>query len=175
MLIQGKQVLLVLWQMHGILYFLYPLFLPEAKEAPLCLQFHRERSKCTLEKSFYRAIAAQNGYDTLKSESRSGFAVSEAELAHLDSIVSPLLRNGQSLHHIAVSHEDETMVSERSLYTYVNNGLFSARNIDMPRTVRMRPRKGKKKAIKVDKSCRINRTFEDYQKFRRVSKSDILC
>ena len=106
-----------LWQMHGILYFLYPLFLPEAKEAPLCLQFHRERSKCTLEKSFYRANAAQNGYDTLKSESRSGFAVSEAELAHLDSIVSPLLRNGQSLHHIAVSHEDETMVSERSLYT----------------------------------------------------------
>ena len=57
------------------------------------------------------------------------------------------------------------MVSERSLYTYVNNGLLSARNMDMPRTVRMRPRKGKKKTMKVDKSCRIHRTFEDYQKF----------
>ncbi len=33
----------------------------------------------------------------------------------------------------------------------------------MPRTVR--PKKGKKKVIKVDKTCRINRTFEDYQKF----------
>lgn len=31
----------------------------------------------------------------------------------------------------------------------------------------MRPRKGKKKTIKVDKSCRIHRTFEDYQKFMR--------
>lgn len=29
----------------------------------------------------------------------------------------------------------------------------------------MRPRKGKKKAIKVDKTCRIGRTFEDYQKY----------
>lgn len=29
----------------------------------------------------------------------------------------------------------------------------------------MRPRKGKKKAVKVDRACRIGRTFEDYQKF----------
>lgn len=142
-----------------------PYSCPKLKKPPYVCNSCKERSKCTLEKSFYRAVPAQNGYDTLKSESRSGFAISEAELAHLDSIVSPLLRNGQSLHHIAASHRDETMVSERSLYTYVNNGLFSARNIDMPRTVRMRPRKGKKKAIKVDKACRMNRTFEDYQKF----------
>ena len=127
----------------------------------------KERSKCALEKAFYRAVAAQNEYDSLKSESRSGFALSQAELARLDRIVSPLLRNGQSLHHIAIHHKDETMASERSLYTYVNNGLLSARNMDMPRTVRMRPRKGKKKTMKVDKSCRINRTFEDYQKFMR--------
>ena len=101
----------------------------------------------------------------MKSGSRSGFALSEEQLAHLDSIVSPLLLNGQSLHHIAVHHQDETMVSERTLYTYVNNGLFSARNIDMPRAVRMRPRKGKKTGIKVDKACRIGRTFQDYQDF----------
>ncbi len=138
---------------------------PKRMKAPYVCNACAVRSKCTLEKSFYRAVTAQNEYDTLKSESRSGFAVSEAELARLDSIVSPLLRNGQSLHHIAINHKDETMLSERSLYTYVNNGLFSARNIDMPRTVRMRPRKGKKKAVKVDKTCRIHRTFEDFQKF----------
>lgn len=138
---------------------------PKLQKPPYVCNACRERSKCSLEKSFYRAVHAWKEYNELKSESRSGFAVSEEELAHLDSIVSPLLRNGQSLHHIAVNHEDETMMSERTLYTYVNNGLFSARNIDMPRTVRMRPRKGKKKAVKVDKTCRIGRTFEDYQRF----------
>lgn len=57
------------------------------------------------------------------------------------------------------------MKSERTLYTYINNGLFSARNIDMPRTVRMRPRKGKPKSLKVDKQCRIGRTYDDYKNY----------
>lgn len=142
-----------------------PCSCPRLQSPPYVCNACKDRSKCTLEKSFYRAVLAQRDYDALKSESRSGFAISEKELSHLDSVVSPLIRNGQSLHHIALHHADETMVSERTLYTYINNGLFSARNIDMPRTVRMRPRKGKKNAVKVDKTCRIGRTFEDYQKF----------
>lgn len=142
-----------------------PYSCPKLKKPPYVCNACKDRSKCTLEKSFYRASHAQKEYDGLKSESRRGFAISQEELSHLDSVVSPLIRNGQSLHHIAVHHEDETMVSERTLYTYINSGLFSARNIDMPRTVRMRPRKGKKRAVKVDKACRIGRTFEDYQNF----------
>lgn len=142
-----------------------PYSCPRLQRPPYVCNACKNRPKCTLEKSFYRAVPAQRDYDAVKSEARSGFAISEEELSHLDSVVSPLIRNGQSLHHIALHHADETMVSERTLYTYINNGLFSARNIDMPRTVRMRPRKGKKKAVKVDKACRIGRTFEDYQKF----------
>jgi len=57
------------------------------------------------------------------------------------------------------------MKSERVLYSYVNNGLFTARNIDMPRTVRMRPRKNVSQNIKVDKSCRIGRDFSCFQEY----------
>ena len=140
---------------------------PRLLKPPYVCNACKDRSRCALEKSFYRAVHAQKMSDSLRSEARSGFAISEQELSHLDRIVSPLLRNGQSLHHIAIHHEDETMVSERTLYTYVNNGLFSARNIDMPRTVRMRPRKGKKKAIKVDKACRVGRSYGDFLNFTR--------
>lgn len=70
----------------------------------------------------------------------------------------PLLQKGHSLHHISVNCLDLTMTSERTLYSYVNQGLLSARNIDMPRTVRMSPRKNKKRNLKVDKACRIGRT-----------------
>ena len=141
---------------------------PKLNKPPYVCNPCKDRSKCTLEKAFYKASLAQKEYDSLKSESRSGFAISETELSHLDSIVSPLLRNGQSLHHIALHHSDETMLSERTLYTYVNNGLLSARNIDMPRTVRMRPRKGKKKGIKVDKTCRVGRSYPDYLDFIQI-------
>ena len=72
---------------------------------------------------------------------------------------------GQSLHHICVNHADEVMLNERSLYNYVDNGLFSARNIDMPRVVRMGKRKRKKDQFKVDKKCRIGRTYQDFLKF----------
>lgn len=125
----------------------------------------RSHNRCSLEKLYYRASHAEKEYEALRSESRSGFAISEEELLHLDQVVSPLLRNGQSIHHISTHHPDQIMMSERTLYNYVNNGLLSARNIDMPRTVRMRPRKPKPKAFKVDKSCRRGRTFQDYTQF----------
>lgn len=121
-----------------------------------------ERRNCTLEKAVYRAYPAQRDYKAVLTESRSGFAISEEELKHLDEVVSPLLRKGHSLHHISLHHADEIMKSERTLYTYVDNGLISARNLDMPRVVRMRPRKEKPKALKVDKTCRIGRTYTDY-------------
>lgn len=57
------------------------------------------------------------------------------------------------------------MKSERTLYTYINNGLFTARNIDMPRTIRMRPRKNVSAKLKVDKSCRIGRDFQSFRKY----------
>ena len=71
-----------------------PYSCPKLKKAPYVCNACKERSKCTLEKSFYRAVQAHNECVRLRSESRSGFAISEQELSHLDSIVSPLLRNG---------------------------------------------------------------------------------
>ena len=89
----------------------------------------------------------------------------EAELKQMDDIVSPLLKKGQSLHHIALHHADELMKCERTLYSYINNGMFTARNIDMPRTIRMRPRKSLSKILKVDKSCRIGRDWKCFQDY----------
>lgn len=138
---------------------------PKLSRPPYVCNACTDRTKCTLEKAFYHASYAQKQYELLKRESRSGFAISEQELKTLDSVVSPLLKNGHSIHHIALNHPDTVMTSERTLYTYVNHGLFSARNLDMPRVVRMRPRKNKSRILKVDKTCRIHRTYDDYQNF----------
>lgn len=139
---------------------------PKLDKAPYVCNGCSDKSNCTLEKAYYKAQKSQNEYEELRSESRTGFAVSEDELAYLDDVISPLLRNGQSIHHICASRVDEVMTSERTLYTYVNNNLFSARNIDMPRTVRMRPRKNKSTPLKVDKACRVGRKYEDFLQFR---------
>lgn len=119
------------------------------------------RRNCTLEKRLYIASDAQKEYETVRSESRQGIQLTETEAQRLDCIISPLLKRGQSLHSICINHKDEIMYDERSLYNYVDYGIFSAKNIDMPRKVRMSRRK-LKRAYKVDKACRIGRTYNDF-------------
>lgn len=123
------------------------------------------KNSCTLEKRIYSAALAQEEYEKVRSESRQGIQITEEEALRLDTIISPLIKKGQSLHHICVTHADEIMINERTLYNYVDMGIFSARNIDMPRVVRMGKRKKKKEQFKVDKKCRIGRTYQNFLKF----------
>lgn len=126
-----------------------------------------KRKSCTLEKRLYSASYAQKEYEAIRSESRQGIQISEKEALRLDSLISPLIKKGQSLRHIYINHADEIMCDERTLYNYVDYGIFSAKNIDMPRVVRMSKRKKKKKFYKVDKACRIGRTHSDFISFMK--------
>ena len=75
-----------------------------------------------------------------------------------------LVKNGQSLHQIYIEYVDEIMCSEKTLYNYVDAQLFDIRNIDLPRKVKYRPRY-KQPEFKVDRGCRIGRSYTDFQKF----------
>ena len=140
---------------------------PKLSKPPYVCNGCKERTRCSLEKHLYKASYAHKEYESVRSESRSGFALSEAELRQIDDIVSPLLKKGQSLHHIAIHHADELMKCERTLYAYINNGMFTARNIDMPRVVRMRTRKSVPKVLKVDKSCRVGRDLDSFNNYKQ--------
>lgn len=143
-----------------------PVLCDKLKKPPYVCNGCKDARNCRLQKSFYDAKSAQKEYSDVLTESRSGINTDEFEISHLDNFISPLLCKGQSLHHICASHSDELMISERSLYRYVDMGLFKARNIDLPRKVRYRPRKSKL-SLKVDKSCRIGRTYDDFQQFTK--------
>ncbi len=75
---------------------------PKLNKPPYVCNGCPDRTKCCLEKFFYRAAKSQKEYDFFKSESRSGFAVSEEELKQLDEVISPLIKKGQSLRHISI-------------------------------------------------------------------------
>ena len=125
----------------------------------------KTRQRCHLRKKYYYALEANNTAITLRKESRSGFNLTEEELREIDSLLSDRIKLGQSIHHIFSTSKDGLTICERQAYTLVNAGLISAKPIDMPRTVRMSPRKKKSKEIKVDKKCRVNRTYDDYLKY----------
>lgn len=131
----------------------------------VCNGCPKKHNQCTLEKHLYIPKIAQAEYELSLHESRTGIGITEDEAKQLDALFSPLLRKKQSIHHICVNHPDSVMVSESTIYRLVDYNLFEARNIDLPRKVRYAPRK-KKKIFKVDKTCRIGRTYQDYKTYR---------
>ena len=123
-----------------------------------------ERNRCTLEKTLYIAAKAQKQAEAEISDSRKGVLISEEELTRLNTLVTPLILQGQSVHQIYCNKADSLMCSERTLYSYIDQGFFDARNIDLPRKVRYRPRR-KQQEFKVDKGCYIGRNYTDFQSY----------
>ena len=120
--------------------------------------------KCTLLKRIYDPADAHERAHHAVSEARTGIMSNEDDIARINGIISPLVKNGQSLHQIYLAHVDELMCSEKTLYNYVDAQLFDIRNIDLPRKVKYRPRY-KKPEFKVDRGCRIERSYADFQKY----------
>lgn len=131
---------------------------------PYCCNACQDKRGCHLTKKYYIAADAQDEYYKLLSESRKGFLISEEEAARLSGIVQPLVNQGHSIHHICATHRDEIMLNEKTIYAYIDNGVLDVKNIDLPRKVRYRLRK-KPQQFKVDRACRINRTYDDYLEF----------
>ena len=68
----------------------------------------------------FDALEAQRQATEKISESRSGILATEGELARLNAILVPLVKQGQSIHQIYLTHKDELMCSEKTLYNYVD-------------------------------------------------------
>jgi IS30 family transposase len=88
-------------------------------------------------------------------------------VALLDDLISPLLMQGQSLAHIYAFHGHEIPCCRKTLYNYIDQGVFTARNIDLRRRVRYKckPRKKGTRISLAAKEFRIGRTYEDFQRY----------
>ena len=56
------------------------------------------------------------------------------------------------------------MWCEKTIYNYIDSSLLDVRNIELPPKVRYSAR-SKEKVFKIDRGCRIGRTYTDYKKF----------
>lgn len=84
---------------------------------------------CRFTKYKYNPSHAQMEYSITKTESREGYNLTKAEVKFIAEIIKPLLSAGQSPYQILVNNKELNM-SERSLYTYIENGVFKEYGID---------------------------------------------
>ena len=71
-------------------------------------------SKCTLLKRIYDPADAHEMAHHTISESRTGILSNEDDITRINRIISPLVRNGQSLHQVYLNHVDDLMFSEKT-------------------------------------------------------------
>ena len=121
------------------------------------------KAGCRLTKYFYKALPSFNSYKTTLSESRQGINMSELELCSLDKIISPLVKQGQSISHIHKTHD--ISCSKATLYNYLDKHCFSIGPLDLPRKVKLKKRKSQKKSEPRKTEARNGRTYEDFKLF----------
>ena len=128
----------------------------------VCNGCSKKINHCTIAHKYrYDARFADHKYRELLSDSRAGINMTKRQLHQKDQIITPLIEQGQSPYQILTNHPELEM-SVRSLDTYSDKGLFTARNIDLKRQPKFKPRKCHKTQIK-DRTVFINRTYADFR------------
>lgn len=119
-------------------------------------------SRCTIVHKYrYDAVFAERKYKECLSSSRVGINMTKQELHKKDMVITPLVYQGQSPYQIVTNHPELGM-SVRTLYSYLDSGILTARNIDLKRKVKFKPRKVHKTQIN-DRGVFRGRMYTDFQ------------
>ena len=149
-----------------------PYFLPykcnKIYKPPYVCNYCEDYKSCPLDKKIYDAVYAQKQYEKNLYNSRKGINMTPEELQKLNDLISPLILKGQPLSHIFAVHADEIPVCRRTLYNYLDQRVFQARNIDLPRRVCYKKRKKKSKPRKSKNLQQVYRNKRTYVDFERV-------
>ena len=134
----------------------------QIERAPyVCNGCPKARSRCSIQTKYdYNAKAADRKYRERLVDSRSGVDLNKKQLHQLDSVVKPLIVQGQSPYMIITNHP-ELNISVKTLYNYIDQGLLLTRNIDLKRKVKFKPRKIHKTQI-TDREIFVGRTYQDF-------------
>ncbi|MDD5865943.1 MAG: IS30 family transposase [bacterium] len=124
-----------------------------------------KQKQCRKDHAYYTAHRADSAHKKALKESHSGIRKTPDELIEIGAIITPLIKKGQSINHIVSTHSEQLGVSEKTLYNYIEQGVFSVRNIDLPKKVVYKPRRKPKVLTKFDYKCRQGRSYEDFLNF----------
>lgn len=122
---------------------------------------------CTKHKLYYNARLAQKNSDTNLVEARSGIDITPEVIDQIENTIIPLIKlKKQSVNQVYANHKDILYFSKTTFYKYVNLGVLSLTNLDLPKKVKYKRRKANKDFDYKRKLALLKgRTYEDYLTF----------
>lgn len=124
-----------------------------------------KRANCMMDRKIYSSKYAQDAYENLRTTSREGINQTPESIQKLDNLLTPLIKKGQSIAHIYASHAEDIACSRRTIYTYIDSGVFEVRNMDLRRKVVYKPRKKKTATSIKDRAFRKDRGYKEFQEY----------
>ena len=124
-----------------------------------------KKTNCMMDRKIYSSKYAQDTYETLRTTSREGINQTPESIQKLNDLLSPLIKKGQSIAHIYASHAEEIACSRRTIYSYIDSGVFEVRNMDLRRKVVYKPRKKKTATSTKDRAFRKDRGYKKFQEY----------
>jgi len=125
--------------------------------------------KCIYDKYFYDAKKADEEYHRDLVDFREGLNLTTKERDDIAEIIAPLLKQGQSVHQILSAHP-EIKQCEKTIYTYIESGVFKDFGVDnfslKEQVNRKLPKKYKKRKEPVNFA---GRKYPDFLAFRATN------
>ena len=130
---------------------------------------------CRYDKYRYKADFSHKKYREDLVDSRTGINMSYEECKAMADIIVPLIKAGHSPYHIVTNHPDLN-ISEKTLYNYIENGIFREFGLlDIDLRIKTKRKIAKKASNKYkkreDKKYLNGRTYDDFINYTAENKN----
>ena len=127
----------------------------------------KSKGGCRKNKLYYQSNVAQQHYDSILKSSREGIDIKPDVIDEIEQSIIPLIKDKkQSINQVYITHSDILYFSKPTFYKYVNIGVLSLTNLDLPKKVKYKKRKDTNKTKNKRQIAILKgRTYDDYLLF----------
>ena len=132
---------------------------------------------CNKHHLYYEYKIAHQHYQDNLIESRSGIDIKPETIDDIESQIVPLIKDKkQSVNQVYINHSDILYFSKTTFYKYIDLGVISLSNIDLPKKVKYKNRKRKRSNEYKRKLALLKgRTYEDFLIFTSDHPNMNIC
>ena len=123
-----------------------------------------KKNQCNKHHLYYDSRVAHNYYEKTKKECRMGIDILPETINEIESQIVPLIKNKkQSVNQVYTNHSDILYFCKSTFYNYVDLGIFSLTNADLPKKTIYKVRKKKSNSKNKREIALLNgRRYEDF-------------
>ena len=127
-----------------------------------------KKNQCNKHHLYYEYKLAQKNYEQNLINSRTGVNIKPETINDIEMQIVPLIKHKkQSVNQVYINHSDILYFSKTTFYKYVDIGIFSLTNADLPKKIRYKKRKynNTDKTNKRELSLLKGRKYENFIEF----------